>query len=120
MGYAGKLNKSTNRFNFQSDQTFDFFKLVDLYNEDPEAVHVIRSLWFLPTKKQGFKDTPIITLDDRHIKLPAHMTEVIQGIIDDPEGVDTINNQKLGFKVRTYEDKTYGQGTCYSVEFVDL
>lgn len=120
MGYASKLNKSGNRFTFQSDQTFDFFKLEDLYNEDPEAVYVVRSLWFLPTKNPKFKDTPIITLDDRHIKCPVHMTEDIQSIINDPEGVDLVNNQKIGFKVRTYEDKAYGRGTCYSVEWVDL
>lgn len=45
MGIADKYNKATNRFEFQSDSTFDFFRLSDLYNEDPEAVHIVRALW---------------------------------------------------------------------------
>ena len=114
MGIADKYNKVTNRFEFQSDSTFDFFRLSDLYNEDPEAVHIVRALWV--NEGGNYGPTPVATLEDRYINLPKHLTDTVKDMIADSEAVDAINAQKLGFKVRTYESNG---NTCYSVTFVD-
>ena len=118
MGIASSFNKAGNKFTFQSDSTFEFFSLADLYNEDPEAVHVVRALWVNKDSKYG--PSPVATLEDRYINLPGHALESVNAIIDSEEAVAAVNDGKFGFKVRTYEDTKYGRGTCYSVEWVDL
>lgn len=123
MGIADKYNKATNRFEFQSDSTFEFFKLSDLYNEDPDAVHIIRALWINDGGVYG--PSPVTTLEDRYINLPGHLVDTVKEMIADSETVDAINNEKLGFTVRSYIKQLKAKNgktvekTCYSVTFVD-
>lgn len=117
MGIANKYNVAVNPFSFQSDSTFEFNSLADLYSEDPEQIWILRAIWINPETKFG--EQPVFTLNDRYINIPSHMLQRCKDIINDEEAVQQINDCKLGFTVYQYTDKKFGK-LCYSVKFVDL
>lgn len=71
-------------------------------------------------KKSKFGDAPVAIIEDCYINLPDHLADVVKEILADPDSIDQIKAGKAGIKVRTYEDETYGRGTCYTAEFIDL
>lgn len=117
MGIASKYNTVVNRFNFQSDSTFDFFKLQDLFMEDKDQVWVIKALWINESGKFGA--SPVVTLEDRYINLPNHKLQLVRDLIADDEAVEAINNGKLGFTVYQYNDDKHDK-TCFSINLVDI
>ena len=117
MGIASNYNKQVNRFNFQSDSTFEFFKLQDLFMEDKDTTWVIKALWV--NEESKFGPCPIITLEDRYISLPRHKLQMVRDLIVDDEAVDAINNGKLGFTVYQYNDEKH-DNTCFSLNLVDI
>lgn len=117
MGIASKYNSVANRFNFQSDSSFEFFKLQDLFMEDKDEVWVIKALWINEDSKFG--PSPIVVLEDRYISLPGHKLQMVRDLIADDEAVDAINNGKLGFTVYQYNDAKHDK-TCFSLNLVDI
>lgn len=117
MGIASKYNTVVNPFTFQSDSTFEFYPLSELYSEDPEATWIIRAIWINPNT--NFGEQPVFTIEDRYVNIPGHMLQKCKDIINDEEAVQQINDGKLGFTIYSYKDKKFGK-TCYSVSFVDI
>ena len=117
MGIASKYNAQVNRFTFQSDSTFDFFKLHDLFMENRDEVWIIKALWV--NEESKFGPSPIVTLEDRYINLPGHKLQMVRDLIADDEAVEAINNGKLGFKVYQYNDEKHDK-TCFSLTLVDI
>ena len=117
MSFADKYNSAVNKFTWQTDQTFEFFKLQDLFMEDRDEVHTLRGLWVNEDSKYG--PSPVAVLDDRYVNLPGHMLQKVRDIIADDEAVNDINAGKVGFTVYQYNDDKHDK-TCFSIRFVDI
>ena len=124
MGFADRYNKGVNKFTYQTDSTFEFFKLGDLLEENgKDEVYTLRGLWINTGGVYG--DSPVAVIDDRYINLPGHMLDTVKEMIADDEAVAAINDGKLGFKVYSYVktlkvNKNEVDKICYSINFVDL
>ena len=124
MGFADRFNKGGNKFSYQTDSTFEFFKLGDLLEENGnDEVYTLRGLWINTGGFYG--DSPVAVIDDRYINLPGHMIDTVKEMIADDEAVASINDGKLGFKVYSYVktlkvNKKEVDKICYSINFVDL
>ena len=120
MSIASKYNKGS-RFNYQwpTKEEATYAKLQGLYDvNNTDKVFTVRAL--LIGTKGKFGDEPVIGLDNNIIvNCPKHMVEVINMMLEDDDAIEAINAGKLGFKVRTYVDKTFGK-LCYAVEWVDI
>ena len=118
MGIANKYNtgQSVGTFNFQIPDSHGWVRLGDLYeNSDKDTVYIIMS-YFINTKGK-FGDSPVIATPDYLVNIPAHMTDTMKDMLNDPDVYDAINNARLGFKIYSYENS---YGTNYSITFVDL
>lgn len=101
-----------------------FVSLGDLYaNRPADAVYTIADAWINSKSKYGAHAVlGILNENDEawyNVSIPAHMTEVIQRIIETPEMVEAVNNGACGFKIRMYHSKAYNKD-CYTIEFVDI
>lgn len=114
MSIASKYNHGS-RFTYEIPKDAPFKSLKD-FSED--SVITLRGLY--TSKKGKFGEEPNAIIDKAVVNLPKHLLGDVKDMMNDTEFVDAVNEGKVGFKVRTYEDTTYGKGTCYSVEWVDL
>ena len=124
MGYADKFNKGVNKFTYQTDQTFEFYKLGELLEENGgDEVYTLRGLWINTGGMYG--DSPVAVIEDRYVNLPNHMLDTVREMIADDEAVELINAGKIGFKIYSYAktlkvNKKEVDKICYSINFVDI
>ena len=124
MGIADRFNKGVNKFTYQTDQTFEFYKLGDLLEENGgDEVYTLRGLWINTGGMYG--DSPVAVIDDRYVNLPNHMLETVKQMIADDDVVNAINCGLLGFKIYSYSktlkiNKKEVDKICYSVNWVDI
>ena len=111
---AAKYNKGS-RFTYELPKDAPFKSLKD-FSED--AVITLRGLY--TSSKGKFGEEPNAIIDKAIVNLPKHLLGDVKDMMNDEEFIAAVNEGKVGFKVRTYEDTNYGKGTCYSVEWVDL
>ena len=118
MSIANKYNtgQSKGTFNFQIPESHEWVRLKDLYERNGENNAYIIMSYFINTKGK-FGDSPVIATPDYLVNIPAHMTDSMKEMLNDPDVYDAINNARLGFKIYSYENS---YGTNYSITFVDL
>ena len=113
-----KFNKSELLFN-NNERFEDFNTLEDLFNVDgPEKTYRVNGVYtYTGTYGKGC----FIKSDGYNISLPTHMVETIEGIRNDSESVQEINDGKVGVNIYSYTlpDK-YPDKTFYSINFVEL
>ena len=113
-----KFNKSELLFN-DNERFEDFNTLEDLFNVDgKDAIYPVKGLYtYTGTYGKGC----FIKSNGFNISLPTHMVETIEGIRNDLESVQEINEGKVGVNIYSYTlpDK-YPDKTFYSINFVEL
>lgn len=110
----------TNRFNrgirFKvNTEGFKFNRLKDVYEND-DVKYYVKGLYIFSTQ---YGDSAVVALSDKFVNLPNHMINDVKDMIADDEIVDAINAGKVGFTIRTYDDKKHGKGKCYGVTWFD-
>ena len=113
-----KFNKSELLFN--DNKRFEEFRtLGDLFNVDGSGkIYKVNGVYtYTGTYGKGC----FIKSDGFNISLPSHMVETVEGIRNDFESVQEINDGKVGVNIYSYTlpDK-YPNKTFYSVNFVEL
>ena len=112
-----KLNKEfVNPFTFEISDKAPYVKLQDL---DAEQVYTAR--YFYINTKSKFADHPVVGIEEQNgvwVTLPAHLTEMVKGILADNEAIEAINNGQCFFKVRSYHSDKFNRDG-FSIEFVE-
>ena len=113
-----KFNRSS--LLFTDNERFEEFKtLEDLFKEDgSEKVYKVNGAYiFTGTFGKGC----FIKSEGFNITLPSHMIETVEGIRNDPDSVQEINDGKVGVSIYSYTlpDK-YPNKTFYSINFTTL
>lgn len=109
-----KFSKLFNKQIFNIDtKDFSFKKLSEL---DKSKVYKLDGV-YLNRSKFGNQGVAIVTDEKILVNLPLHLTETINAILSDVEAIETIENGKVGFTVKTYEKNNK---ECFSITFVDL
>lgn len=98
-------------------QGFEFYKLKELADEfGIDAEYDVKGLVIFSTK---YGDSPTIILGDRFVNLPKRLSDKVYDMLNNDAVVDAIKNDKVSFKVRTFEDTKFNRGTCYDVTWID-
>lgn len=111
---AAKYNKVT-RFTYQMPENAPYKNLKDF---GVDNTVILRGLYI--NTKGNFGEEPVAMTDNAYVNLPKHLANDVSNMMADEEFITAVNEGKVGFKVRSYEDTKFGKGTCYSVEWVDL
>lgn len=109
-----------NRTSFGIDTTdFPFVKLSDIYNSKDngggDVVHPINGLY---VHKSQLGDSPVIidAENKRLVNLPQFTGNTIREILANPDAVDAIKANKVGYVIYEYESHAK---KCYGINFVD-
>lgn len=119
MGLMSKYNKGGVTFEVDI-KDFKFVTLEELYNNGKGTfVYPVDGIYI--NKKGAFDDHPVIisAINKMLVDLPAHQTETVIEILSDEEAVSAIKSGKVGFTVRSYEQKKYKK-TCYDINWEDV
>ena len=97
---------------------FEYISLAELYaKHGAEQVYILRAMY---RNDMGlFEPSPTFVIDGYFVNIPSHMMQTYDAVMQSPEAIAAINEEKVGFKIREYTAAKYGK-LCYSVEFVDL
>ena len=114
--FASKFNKTS----FGIDTTdFTFVKLTDLFNSPQDGggdvVHPINGMY---VHKSQLGDSPVIidAENKRLVNLPQFTGDTVREILANPDAVDAIKANKVGYTIYEYESHTK---KCYGITFVD-
>ena len=114
--FASTFNKTS----FGIDTTdFPFVKLTDIYNSDKDGggdvVHPINGMY---VHKSQLGDSPV-NIDAENIRLvnlPQFTGDTVREILANPDAVDAIKANKVGYTIYEYESHAK---KCYGITFVD-
>lgn len=114
--FASTFNKAS----FGIDTTdFPFVKLIDIFNDKKdggsEVVHPINGLY---VHKSRLGDSPVIidAENKRLVNLPQFTGDTIREILANPDAVDAIKSNKVGYTIYEYESHAK---KCCGIIFVD-
>ena len=116
MSFANKHNAKANPFTFKTPEMHPFVKPSDLVVDNGiEQVYVARAMYI--NKNGQFGDEPVIVTDNFIMNAPRHMVDMVNGVINDGESTQLINNGEVAFKLYEYTNK---YGKQYGVTWVDV
>lgn len=116
MSFASRYNRGR-KFDVNTDG-FDYVDLETLQDKsDLEKVFPLLGIYI--NRKSKFGDAPVAIIDGHFVNLPKHLTDDVREMLSDSETIDDIKAGKCGFRIREYDDKTYGKH-CYTAEWADL
>lgn len=114
--FASTFNKTS----FGIDTTdFPFVKLADIFNDEKDGggdvVHPINGMY---VHKSQLGDSPVIIDDEnkRLVNLPQFTGNTVREILANPDAVDAIKANKVGYTIYVYESHAK---KCYGITFVD-
>lgn len=113
MTFATKYNTGR-KFDIDT-HGFQYYKLSELFETDPEHVHPLRAIYINESPRYG--KSPVFATDTMFVNVPAHMTAMCEQILQDADDIADINAGRVGFKIYTYESH---ERKCYGVQFVDV
>lgn len=97
----------------------EYKTLGGLFEEAPELIHPIRSIYI--NTKSKFGDAPVVVSDGYNINLPKHMTATVQEMINDPEAMALIRAGKVGLSIYEYTNEEEFPGeTFYGATFEEI
>ena len=101
---------------------FPFVNLNELIQENGHKVLKVQKVFVLVPKKgrSKGKELPVLVAEGHCIYLPVHCLAAVKKILSDQKYIDAINEGKCGFETYEYEDTQYGNGTCFSGNFIDI
>lgn len=101
---------------------FPFVNLSDLIKENGHRTYKVQKVFTLEPKKgrSKGKEVPVIVMENHCVYVPMHLLGDIKKILANQDYIQAINNGACGFATSEYEDQQYGNGTCYSGNFVDI
>lgn len=109
-----KFSKLFNKQIFNIDtKDYEFKKLSEL---DKSKIYKLNGV-YLNRSKFGSQGVAIVSDEKILVNLPLHLTETINAILSDVEAIETIEDGKVGFNIKTYEKN--GK-ECFTIVFVDL
>lgn len=115
MSLANKYNRP--QFSFTGSDDFEYKKMIDLYNENPNKVYKLKAFFINPKNKYGL--TATIVTETEFINCNECTAKILQNMQDDREVIDACNNDKLGFKFIKKHSNKFNTDFCV-VEFIDL
>ena len=114
------FSSTFNKTNFGIDTTdFPFVKLTDIFNDNKDGggdvVHPINGMY---VHKSQLGDSPVIidAKKKRLVNLPQFTGDTVRDILANPEAVDAIKANKVGYTIYEYESHAK---KCYGITFVD-
>lgn len=114
--FASTFNKNS----FGIDTTdFPFVKLTDIFNDKTDGgVDVVHPINGLYVHKSQLGDSPVIidAENKRLVNLPQFTGDTIREILANPDAVDVIKANKVGYTIYEYESHAK---KCYGITFVD-
>lgn len=119
MSFASRHNKGA-RFDVNIEG-FEKKKLVELFNEDPEAIHLVQGIF--STDKGEYGRSYFIASDGFCVYLPQHMNDECIDILSSSDDIDAIKGGMVGFSVYSYDKedaKTHKTKTYYSIKWEDI
>ena len=97
----------------------EYKTLGGLFEEAPEIIHPIRSIYI--NTKGKFGDAPVVVSDGYNINLPKHMTATVQEMLADPEAMALIRAGKVGLSIYEYTNEEEFPGDVfYGATFEEL
>ncbi len=94
-------------WDFQLTDDHDFINLRGLVDEKHMGyVHIVRGLYINSNDEYG--DAPVAITDTHLVNLPAHLTKTVREILSAKRNIAGINDGKVGFTIKEYENK-YGK-----------
>ena len=117
MGLFNDNFKHGKTFNVNADD-FPFVNLKELIEENGHQTLKVDGVFTYEGKKG--KKRAVLIASGHKINLPDHCLKDIEKILANQEYINAINAGKCGFATSEYEDTNFGNGTCYSGQFVDL
>lgn len=102
------------KFDFDSSKN-EFINLKD-YAASHGMRFVVKGMFTYEGKK-GTRAA--LVTDGFNVNIPEHLNKDVESIMNTPEEVEAVNAGKCAFLITTYNDEKYGNGTCYSGQFVD-
>ena len=113
MGMFNSLNKGGIDWGVDTED-MDYIKL----EEVKDAGNLVIKGVFI-NNKGNFGAHPVAILENGLLDLPAHQTENVTTILENPEMVEAIKAGKCAVKVVTYIAKKYNK-ECFTVDWVDV
>ena len=115
MSFAAKHNTRPNPFTFETPETHTFTKPATLaVTNGLDHVYHLRAIYV--NKGGQFGDEPVFITDDEMVNAPTHMMEMVNGILDDGESINLVNDGEVYFKLYEYKNKF---GTQHGITWVD-
>lgn len=115
MSVARKYNKA--QFTFTGGDDFEFKKMMELYNENPNKVHKLKAFFINSKSKFGLSAT--IVTENGFMSCNETTAEMLSDMETDEEVIDACNNDKLGFKLIKKHSKKFDTDYCV-IELIDL
>ena len=100
-------------YDYKSD--FEFIKPAQLKELDANAVYTVRAVYISDTSLYG--PSAVICIDGYRINAPAHMTKIVEDVLDCHRSVNLINEGKVGVTFTEYENK---YGKQIGLKWIDL
>lgn len=115
MSIANKYNKP--QFTFTGSDDFEFKKMMELHNLNPNKVYKLKAFFINPKNKFGL--TATIVTETEFMNCNELTAETLLEMESDREVIDACNNDKLGFKLIKKHSNKFNTDFCV-VEFIDL
>lgn len=112
--FSSKFNKTS--FGIDT-KDFEYIKLAEVAKaSSPDEIHPINGLY---VHSSALGDSPVVidVKAKKLINMPKHLGETFREILADPEAVDAIKNDKVGYTIYNYESHAK---TCYGINFIDI
>ena len=118
MSFAEKYNKGNVIFDIDI-KDFEFMSSYDFIAKYGNNAVRVDGLYI--NKKGMYKAHPvaIIVSEKALVDLPAHMTEVVNEILNDAESINLIKKGVVGLKAHEYTDSKYHK-KCVGFDWCDL
>lgn len=116
MSIAGKYNKQVVNFSFDIPKEFEFKSLADIY-QGVGTKRIIKM--FYKNTKGRYGVSFVVATESELLNMPQHLNDLFEQLYNDPEAIEAINNDRLGFTIYQYEATKYNR-TSYSINLVDL
>lgn len=119
MGIANKYNHGA-KFNFVIPENADFISLAELHSQHGNsAPYLVKVLYINNKSRYGASPVAVIITDGKcyRVNLPKHLTNTVEMMRVDPDVIEAVNNDTLGFSIYPYDKdgKEY-----YSITWLDV
>ena len=103
---------------FDVDTTnFKWVDLKTLFDTDPAKQYKVLGLYNNNSGKFGTE--PVAIVEGFIVKLPRHLLDAVQQMLDSDESVQYIKDGHVAFKIYEYHSNKYNRD-AYSIEWLDI